>query len=635
MTITARGVLTATLIASALVHHTSVVLAQEPARTDGWVVLTLDEYRALRARAFPTTPDPLPPPVDATLTRIDYELRVNGETVTGEARLTIDVLKQGWVSVQMPSGMLVRAARMDGRQTALVDGTPPRVLISRAGRSVLTLDVVIPVQAAGGIESMTLPASASALSAAALIVPRTGIDLTVAGGFVADQTETATENRWTVYGSPGRPLTFSWKRRIDDRRLSLPLRARARITELVALGEETSHLTASVRLEITQGVARDIVLSTPDGVAVNNVSGATVADWRHDQGALTVSFLEPVSATTSFVVAAETRAPREGAIAVPIFRMPAADRETGGVAVDVVGAGEITEQQPRGFDPADPSDLGDIIEGRESPSMVAFGFKPLAGNAARSLSVTVSRYTAQAVLVANVEEARYEVLAGEDGKRLVRARYAVRNNQRAFLAVKLPPQSTLWSAALAGRPVRPGLTADGGYLLPLQKGRAGEDAPTFAVELVYLQRTVAWTAHGEARLDLPAVDLPVSRTGLLVRYSPRFLVEPRPGMFRSETDAGPWAAVLRTDRSVVSGAPFSPAPPPPPAMPLKEANRESDDVKALVDRFKKDAGRTAAGAVPIEVRVPDLGPSLFVAAELTGESQSPSIDLRYKRLGDK
>ena len=112
-----------------------VARAQEPARTDGWVVLALDDYRALRARAFPSTPDPLPPPVDATLTRVDYELRVNGDSVTGEARLTIDVLKQGWVSIQMPAGLLVRGARLDGRPTALVDGNPPRVLVSRPGRS--------------------------------------------------------------------------------------------------------------------------------------------------------------------------------------------------------------------------------------------------------------------------------------------------------------------------------------------------------------------------------------------------------------------------------------------------------------------------------------------------------------------
>src|SRR3954452_3581130 len=101
--------------------------------------------------------------------------------------------------------------------------------------------------------------------------------------------------------------------------------------------------------------------------------------------------------------------------------------------------------------------------------MVAFRFTPLAGGAPRSLTVNVTRYTPKAVLVANVEEARYDALLGEDGKLLVRARYAVRNNQRSFLGVTLPPQSTLWSAALAGQPIRPGVAPDGGLLLPLRK----------------------------------------------------------------------------------------------------------------------------------------------------------------------
>jgi hypothetical protein len=36
------------------------------------------------------------------------------------------------------------------------------------------------------------------------------------------------------------------------------------------------------------------------------------------------------------------------------MRMPAAERETGGVAVDVVGAGEVAERATRGLEPADP-----------------------------------------------------------------------------------------------------------------------------------------------------------------------------------------------------------------------------------------------------------------------------------------
>ncbi|HET7219028.1 MAG TPA: hypothetical protein VFJ02_13320, partial [Vicinamibacterales bacterium] len=296
-------------------------------------------------------------------------------------------------------------------------------------------------------------------------------------------------------------------------------------------------------------------------------------------------------------------------------------------AVDVAGAGEITDRQLRGLDPADPADLGDIHEGREAPSMVAFGFKPLAGNAPRSVSVSVSRYTPKAVLVANVEEARYEALAGEDGKILVRARYAVRNNQRAFLAVKLPAQTVLWSAALDGKTVRPGLSADGGYLLPLLKGRAGETAPTFAVELVYLMREPAWTDKGSARFEWPAVDLPVSRTGLLLHYSPRFAVEAQPGLFRVEPYLPPWSAALAPAASP------TPKPQPRSAAPAPSASEDKDAAagRMLFERFRRDGGKTTAGVIPVPVTVPEIGPSLFAAAELTAESQAPVFEITYKR----
>src|SRR5687767_13567524 len=273
--------------------------AQDAARADGWVVLPIEEYRALRARAFPSTPDPAPPPLDAALTRVDYDLRLVGDTVSGQARLTIDVLKQGWASVQVPAGILVRDARIDGRPAALVEGTPPRVLISRAGRSTLTLDVVVPLSAAAGSESITLPASGSALSAVTLVVPRTDVALAVSGGFIAEQSETGRDSRWVVHGTPGRPLSFTWKRRAEDRRGDLPLRTRARVTQLVALGEDSTQVTASVQIDVTQGQARTAVIALPGGLIVNQVTGATVADWNVDRNNLTVSFLEPIATQTS------------------------------------------------------------------------------------------------------------------------------------------------------------------------------------------------------------------------------------------------------------------------------------------------------------------------------------------------
>jgi hypothetical protein len=612
-------VVMAAVVVSAFCGGTGVT-AQTPPPGDGWVVLPVEEYRALRERAIPPAPLPPAPPVDATLTRVDYDLHVDGDSIAGRALLTIDVLKAGWTRVQIPAGLMVRDARLDGQPVSLVEGPPPHVLLGRAGRAILTLDIVIPLAAAAGSESIALPASPSPISRVAFVLPKSGVDLSVTGGFIVDHAETASESRWTAFGRPNQVLTLSWKRKVDDRRAELPLRVRARLTSVAGLGEDACLLRTAVRVEVLQGLAREVTLALPAGLVVNQVTGPTVGDWESAGATLRVRLLEPVATEISFVVQGDMRAPRDGQFNVPLVRMPLAERESGGVAVDVVGAGEISSRQARGLEPADASELEDAA-GRESPSMIAFRLKPLAGTEPRSLAVTIVRYTPQAVLVANIEEARYRALASEDGRLLVHVRYAVRNNQRSFLKVTMPAGSTVWSAEVAGRPIRPGAAETDAVLLPLEKGRAGVEAPTFAVDLVYLQRIDAWMDKGHARVDLPALDLPVSRTGLELYYSPRFHVEAQPGVFRAGNDPGVFAEALR-----------GPAPPAFAAMKSVGEASAASGLQALVDRFRNEpGGRTVVGSLPVHVTFPAFGPAIFLASELTAEGRASSVDLTFKR----
>jgi len=593
--------------------------AAQTTTPEGWVVLPVDEYRALRDKAAPPPQPPPGPPVDATLTRVDYDLHLDGDTVAGRAVLTIDVLRDGWARVPIPAGLTVRDAQLDGRAVSLVGGAPPHVLLERAGRFTLTLDIVIPLTASAGTESIALPASAAPMSRTVLVVPRPGVDLTTNTGFIAERAIAATDSRFTVYSRPNQALTLTWRRKTDDHRAEQPLRLRARVTQVVGFGEDTSQITAAVRVEVLQGVARDVIVALPPGVTVNEVNGPTVGDWTTSGGTLRVGLLEPAATDASFVIQADARVPREGAIAVPIVRVAAAERETGGIAVDVVGAGEIAGREVRGLEPADPSDLGDVATSRESPSMLAFRNRPLAGTEPRALTVRVVRYTPQAVLVANVEESRYRVLVSEDGRLLVEARYAVRNNQRSFLKVTLPPQSTVWSAEVSGRPIRPGAPEATSVLLPLEKGRAGDEAPLFPVSIVYMQTIDPWSDRGRVRIDLPAVDLPVSRTGVELHYSPRMSIAAQPGTFHVTADNGPLTAALAI-RAVRSDE-------------AKDSDqRASAGLQALVDRYRVESGgRMVAGALPVHISFPAFGPSIFLATELTAEGTAPSIELTFKQ----
>ena len=145
-----------------------VAPAADVPRSEGWVVLPVSDYRDLRTRAYPPSPPPDPLAFAALLTRVEYDLKVAGDAATGRARLHVDVLREGWVRVPAPSGLLVREARLDGRPLPLLLGgdpkQPPEALLSRTGRAVLELDVVIPVVSAAGTESITVPQSTAAVT---------------------------------------------------------------------------------------------------------------------------------------------------------------------------------------------------------------------------------------------------------------------------------------------------------------------------------------------------------------------------------------------------------------------------------------------------------------------------------------
>jgi hypothetical protein len=370
-------------------------------------------------------------------------------------------------------------------------------------------------------------------------------------------------------------------------------------------------------------------------------------------GELAITFLEPVEHSTRFVINGEARLPRDGIIDIPLLRLLHTERDSGGVAVEILGAGEIKDQKTQGLEDADASDLGEMIASRQSPALAAFHARAGEAGAIRTLSVNVARYDQQAVLMANIEEARYDILMSADGKELVQARYAVRNNQRNFVKIALPPGASVWSASLGGRPARPGQSPDGSLLLPLEKSRGGEDAPAFVVELMYITKATAWQDKGKQTVTLPALDLPISRTGILFYYPPMFRVAAEPGTFRTEEYQGPISAALCTDGSVtVGGFAASGAAggrvlnAPGQVAQSQEVDRleqfaklqsnddkeKKDATQALLDSFKSKsmAGRVT-GIVPVNIDFPAFGPSIYVVSELTSENQFPAAEFSFQR----
>src|SRR5260370_34314520 len=217
---------------AALLLCVATASAQTASHAPGWVVITIGDYRSLHAKAYPPDREPEAPPVDATLTRVDYDLRIDGDLAAGRASLTVDVLKDGWVRVPIPAGLLVREAKLDGKLVSLVPGAAGKgtnqlcALLSRPGRAVLQLDIALPITSTAGEESIYLPSTASGVTRGSVRLPRQGVDIKLTGGLLAEKSELGAESKWLAYARGNEPLTFTWKRKTEHHRSTHALRQR-------------------------------------------------------------------------------------------------------------------------------------------------------------------------------------------------------------------------------------------------------------------------------------------------------------------------------------------------------------------------------------------------------------------------
>ena len=271
--VSARVLLLAPLV---ILAAAPVAARQDPARADGWVVIPVDDYRALRAKAFPVDPAPPPPPVDAAVTRIDYDLdRSASGSVTGTAAVTVDVLKEGWVAHPGPR----RAPRRRRSRR-----WPARL----AGRSAVTARAAVQARPLGAHaerrapsnrrrhpwnRSSVPPAPAAAMQVT-LTMPRVGVELGVSNAWVASTSETGGQSRWIAHGRGTRTahLHLAAPRRPAPRRTAAAPARQRHAPGGPGRGRHAGH-APPVRVDVISGLASAVTLAMPRDLRVNSRLG--------------------------------------------------------------------------------------------------------------------------------------------------------------------------------------------------------------------------------------------------------------------------------------------------------------------------------------------------------------------------
>ncbi|MBI5387820.1 MAG: hypothetical protein HZA90_24425 [Verrucomicrobia bacterium] len=279
---------------------------------------------------------------------------------------------------------------------------------------------------------------------------------------------------------------------------------RAEIANIVTLTETLVSGRTLIKYDVANAPVREFRVRVPAAFKNVEITGANIrrrdetnGEWRVElQGkvrgdyVLTVTWEVPKSEKTNLVELTGVQA-------------LAVERETGWLSLIARPPLQVAE---RGA-----SELLSKIDVRELPEWLgrADAATVLAYRYLRpgyKLAVEARRFDAAEVLEALIDSARLTTVVADDGQMMTEISLSIRNHGRQHLEIELPLGATVWSAFVAGEPVRPS-RREGKFLLPLERSVAS-DAP-IAIELTFIGADKFPKRRGEVALASPKFDVPL------------------------------------------------------------------------------------------------------------------------------
>lgn len=278
---------------------------------------------------------------------------------------------------------------------------------------------------------------------------------------------------------------------------------RAEIMNTMTFTETLVSGRSLARFDIANAPVKEFRLKIPAALKNVEITGANIRrrdqngeEWRVElQSKVRGSYLLTVTWE-------QAKDSRSNLVTLAGLSAVGVERETGALALIARPPLQLTEKLS--------GDLLNKIDARELPDWAgraddatALAFKYL--RPGYQLTVELKRYEEAAVLQALVDSARLSTVVADDGQMMTEMSLAVRNNGRQHLEIELPPGATVWSAFVAGQPVRPSKRT-GKLLLPLE--RSVGDAP-IAIEVTYVSTNKFPKSRGAVEMISPKLDVPL------------------------------------------------------------------------------------------------------------------------------
>jgi len=477
------------------------------------------------------------PPVEYVLSGARYQGGLEGEQKHAALRVRasyeLRVLARGWVQVPLfPAGAALASASLDGRPAPLTAEDPRALLVEGPGAFRVEAELAVQAPQEPGENEARLPIPETADAQLELELPARLSEVAVEGAVLQRALAGGGRARYRGALLTGSELVVRYTLPAENleeevvARPKAPPKVYATVGTLVSIEEASVRSTNLITFSVREAPVTSFSVQLPQGYALAEVSGAGIQGQPEPdaKGLLKVPLgFEVAESYQLKVVVDRTQESATFDLEVPVVEAVGVEHQSGKLGVQVGAGAEVQPKLLQGVFGQDPSELPpEVLREARNPISLALGYRKPGYKAV----LAVARHAPMPVLDAAVDLARVDLQLTADGKAVARLSYLVRNQNRQFMRVGLPPQGQVWSAHVHGRPVKPALSesqvegAGPEVLVPLERSaRLGSELEAFEVELTYFAPVEELSGLGRVALELPRCDLPASRL-LLGVYVP-------------------------------------------------------------------------------------------------------------------
>lgn len=485
--------------------------ARIPAGLPGTVTLTRVDYDRLLdlASARPRGPDIAP--VGAALTRADIRVTVAGASARATMRVDGEAFRPGVSKVVLIKNATLLDARMDARPLPVIaEGGAHVALVNGPATFSATLEVGAPIAYAPGRASFVLPVPGAGSATATIDVPGEQADVHVLGGLI--QRRSSANGRTTIEATlpPGTQTQVWWSTHDTPSTASArDVRLLADVKSVVTIADADVRLVSLINATIVQGEPSQIEVAIPSGYELSGVSGTSLDRLQPEPGRVILHVTDPTLRRHQFLVSLErAQAPGSFRLETGLPAVPAAQRETGELAVEGVGTMEVSSPEMPGLRRIDIRELDPGIASVARDSLLAAYRYQRTGDEPPALTLDVRRFADAGVLAAVAERAVATTMVTAEGRALTEITLWIRNRAQSYMKVALPSGASIVSVEVGGAPAAPVEGTDGSRVPLLRPGLRTDGL--YAVSFAYLHAGAPFAKRGDMQMTLPPMDIPVN-----------------------------------------------------------------------------------------------------------------------------